>query len=580
MLISEVMEQTGLSKKAIRFYEDKGLIKVARKENGYREYSENEILTLKKIKSLRMCGISVSDIKLLFGNIVSLDDLLHKRKKEIESEHGLRFSQLDTVSQIIDSYKNNEFDLTGDFDETAIHTTSLSDKLAVGIDIGSTTISATVMDIANNVQVESYTINNGADIQSQNSQFYEQDAVAICNKAIKLLTVITENYADIRTIGVTGQMHGIVYIDKMGNAVSNLITWQDKRADENLANGYSYCDKIFEITGKEVYTGFGMATHYYNCINNMVPPTAHSFCSIMDYLVMKLTDTTDPVLHSSVAASFGLFDISKSDFDTNAISKLKIDNLIFPKVTDAFYTAGRYKNIPVSIAIGDNQASFIGSVENIDDTILINIGTGSQISMVTDCPEKDEKLELRPLIKDKYILCGSALCGGKAYAVLEKFFREYMLAFDTDAMPQYEIINKLSYEAYMQGKDTPLVEPSFRGKRSDPLQKATIMNITEENFTPAQLVLGFIKGICKELYDFVGVRCKTKKQIVASGNAVRKIPIMKSIISDMFGLPVKVSDNKEEASAGAALFASLTAGLTDNIYKSSSIKNKGENTDE
>lgn len=290
MLISEVMEKTGLSKKAIRFYEDKGLIKVARKENGYREYSENEILMLKKIKSLRMCGISVSDIKLLFGNIVSLDDLLQKRKKEIESEHGRRFSQLDTVSQIIDSYKNNEFDLSDDFDETAIHTTSLSDKLAVGIDIGSTTISATVMDIANNVQVESYTVNNGSDIQSQNSQFYEQDAAAICNKAIKLLTVITENYADIKTIGVTGQMHGIVYIDRMGNAVSNLITWQDKRADEHLASGYSYCDKVFEITGKKVYTGFGIATHYYNCANNMVPPTAHSFCSIMDYLVMKLTD--------------------------------------------------------------------------------------------------------------------------------------------------------------------------------------------------------------------------------------------------------------------------------------------------
>lgn len=569
MLISEVMEQTGISKKAIRFYEDKGLIKVARKENGYREYSENEILTLKKIKSLRMCGISVSDIQLLFGNIVSLDDLLQKRKKEIESEHGLRFSQLDTVSQIIDSYKNNEFDLTGDFDETTTHTTSLSDKLAVGIDLGSTTISATVMDIANHVQVESYTINTGADIQSQNARFHEQDAAAICHKAMKLLAVITENYADIRAIGVTGQMHGIVYIDKMGNAVSNLITWQDKRADESLENGCSYCDKIFEMTGKKVYTGFGIATHYYNHMNGLVPPTAHSFCSIMDYLVMKLTDTASPVLHSSVAASFGLFDISRSDFDTEAISKLGIDNLVFPKVTDAFYPAGRYKNIPVSIAIGDNQASFIGSVENIDDTILINIGTGSQISMATDRPEKDDNLELRPLIGNKYILCGSALCGGKAYAILERFFREYMLAFGTDAMPQYEIINKLSYEAYMQGKDTPLVEPFFRGKRGDPLQKASIMNITEDNFTPAQLVLGFIKGICKELYDFVGVRCKTKKRIVASGNAVRKIPIMKSVISDMFGLPVTISDNTEEASAGAALFASFTAGLTDHIYRSS-----------
>lgn len=580
MLISEVMEQTGLSQKAIRFYEDKGLIKAARKENGCREYSENEILTLKKIKSLRMCGISVSDIKLLFGNVVSLDDILQKRKKEIESERGLHVSQLDTVSQIIDSCRNNEFNLTGDFDEATIHTASLSDKLAVGIDIGSTTISATVMDMAGHVQVESYTIKNGADIQSQNSQFYEQDAAAICSKAMKLLAVITENYADIKTIGVTGQMHGIVYIDQKGNAVSNLITWQDKRADGIFENGSSYCDKIFELTGKKVYTGFGMATHYYNCINGMVPPTAQSFCSIMDYLVMKLTNTTVPVIHSSVAASFGLFDISQSDFDTNAISGLGIDNLVLPKVTDAFYTAGRYKNIPVSIAIGDNQASFIGSVENIDDSILINIGTGSQISMVTDRPENDEKLELRPLIRNKYILCGSALCGGKAYAVLEKFFREYMLAFDAGAMPQYEIINKLSCEAYMQGKDAPIVEPSFRGKRSDPLQKATIMNITEENFTPAQLALGFIKGICKELYDFAGVHCKTKKLIVASGNAVRKIPIMKSVISDMFGLPVKISDNKEEASVGAAMFAALSAGLSDHIYNVSGIQIKGENTDE
>ena len=578
MLINEVMEQTGLSKKAIRFYESKGLIKVARKENGYREYSENEVLTLKKIKSLRMCGISISDIKLLFANILSLDDLLQKRKKEIESEYGLCSSQIDSVSQIIDSSKHNEFDLTGDFDETTIHTTSLSDKIAVGIDIGSTTISATVMDMTNNVQVESYTINNEADVQLQNSKFYEQDVVTICNKAIKLLSFIIENYADVKTIGVTGQMHGIVYIDKRGNAVSNLITWQDKRADEILENGSSYCDKIFEITGKKIYTGFGIATHYYNCINIMVPPTAHSFCSIMDYLVMKLTNTTVPVLHCSVAASFGLFDISKSDFDFHAISKLEIDNLIFPKVTDEFYTAGMYKNIPVSIAIGDNQASFIGSVENIDDTVLINIGTGSQISMVTDCPEKDNKLELRPLIKNKYILCGSALCGGKAYSVLEKFFREYVIALGAGTMPQYEIINKLSYEAYMEGTDTPIVEPFFRGKRSDPLQKATIMNITEENFTPAQLVLGFIKGICKELYDFVGVRCQTKKRIVASGNAVRKIPIMKSVISDMFGLPVEISENNEEASVGAALFASLTAGLTDNIHKTSNIKNKGRNT--
>ena len=564
MLISEVTEQIGLSKKAIRFYEEKGLIKVARKENGYREYSEDDVLALNKIKFLRMCGISVSDIKLLFENMVTLDDLLQKRKKEIESEHDLHFSQFDNISQMIDSYKNNRFNLTDSFEETSVSNAELSDKLAVGIDIGSTTISATVIDTQNNIQVESYTVSNGAEIIVENPAFYEQDPLVLCDKAIRLIEIITDNYKNIKAIGVTGQMHGIVYIDKNGNAVSNLITWQDKRADENLANGYSYCDKIFEITGNKVYTGFGMATHYYNCINNMVPPTAHSFCSIMDYLVMKLTDTTDPVLHSSVAASFGLFDIKGLKFKTDAISKLGIDNVTLPKVTDDFYIVGRYKNIPVSVAIGDNQASFIGAVDNLDDTILVNIGTGSQISMVTDSFEENETLELRPLIKNKYILCGSALCGGKSYAILEKFFRSFVTASDFPEASKYDIINKLVLDAYTQGKNTPTVEPFFRGKRSDPALKATISNITEDNFTPGQLALGFVKGICGEAYDFLGPRCKTKKQIIASGNAVRKIPVMKSVISDMFGLPVEVSNNKEEAALGAALFAASSVGINNN----------------
>lgn len=564
MLISEVTEQIGLSKKAIRFYEEKGLIKVARKENGYREYSEDDVLALNKIKFLRMCGISVSDIKLLFENMVTLDDLLQKRKKEIESEHDLHFSQFDNISHMIDSYKNNRFNLTDSFEETSVSNAELSDKLAVGIDIGSTTISATVIDTQNNIQVESYTVSNGAEIIVENPAFYEQDPLVLCDKAIRLIEIITDNYKNIKAIGVTGQMHGIVYIDKNGNAVSNLITWQDKRADENLANGYSYCDKIFEITGNKVYTGFGMATHYYNCINNMVPPTAHSFCSIMDYLVMKLTDTTDPVLHSSVAASFGLFDIKGLKFKTDAISKLGIDNVTLPKVTDDFYIVGRYKNIPVSVAIGDNQASFIGAVDNLDDTILVNIGTGSQISMVTDSFEENETLELRPLIKNKYILCGSALCGGKSYAILEKFFRSFVTASDFPEASKYDIINKLVLDAYTQGKNTPTVEPFFRGKRSDPSLKATISNITEDNFTPGQLALGFVKGICGEAYDFLGPRCKTKKQIIASGNAVRKIPVMKSVISDMFGLPVEVSNNKEEAALGAALFAASSVGINNN----------------
>ncbi len=48
MFINDVVKRTGLTKKAIRFYEDKGLLSVQRQINGYRSYSEDNILTLKK----------------------------------------------------------------------------------------------------------------------------------------------------------------------------------------------------------------------------------------------------------------------------------------------------------------------------------------------------------------------------------------------------------------------------------------------------------------------------------------------------------------------------------------------------
>ena len=85
--ISEVEKTTGLTAKAIRLYEVKGLISVGRKENSYRDYSESEVNTLKKIKILRDLGIGISEIILYFNDVVSLQEVLSNRKKEIEKEN-------------------------------------------------------------------------------------------------------------------------------------------------------------------------------------------------------------------------------------------------------------------------------------------------------------------------------------------------------------------------------------------------------------------------------------------------------------------------------------------------------------
>ena len=60
MTIKEVEQITGLSRSNIRFYEKEELINPARNgSNGYREYSEDDIKTIKKIAYLRTLGISV-----------------------------------------------------------------------------------------------------------------------------------------------------------------------------------------------------------------------------------------------------------------------------------------------------------------------------------------------------------------------------------------------------------------------------------------------------------------------------------------------------------------------------------------
>ncbi len=68
MLIKEVCQICNLTKKAVEYYEQQGFIKPQIRENGYRNYSEGEIATLKEISVLRKCGIGVQDVRVILGS--------------------------------------------------------------------------------------------------------------------------------------------------------------------------------------------------------------------------------------------------------------------------------------------------------------------------------------------------------------------------------------------------------------------------------------------------------------------------------------------------------------------------------
>ncbi|HEL0008521.1 TPA: MerR family transcriptional regulator [Streptococcus equi subsp. zooepidemicus] len=87
MLRNEIQNKTGLTRKAIEYYEEKGLINPQKTENGYRDYSENDLEVLIKVSLFRKLGISVTEIEdYLSTSISSLSSVLRRKQHQLEVE--------------------------------------------------------------------------------------------------------------------------------------------------------------------------------------------------------------------------------------------------------------------------------------------------------------------------------------------------------------------------------------------------------------------------------------------------------------------------------------------------------------
>ena len=100
MLLNEIIKEVGMTKRAVKYYEEKGLLTVNKDNNGYRNYSKQDVDTLKKISVYRKLGIGIKDIqKLLKTDNKSI--LLHIYQEKLQ-EHVLQDSELKALKQFID----------------------------------------------------------------------------------------------------------------------------------------------------------------------------------------------------------------------------------------------------------------------------------------------------------------------------------------------------------------------------------------------------------------------------------------------------------------------------------------------
>ena len=100
MKIKQVEELVGITSKNIRFYEEQGLLSPERAENGYREYHQEHVDTLKKIKLLRKLGVSVEEIKRALAGTLSLQECLERHLRLLEKEQE-NLTNMETLANAI-----------------------------------------------------------------------------------------------------------------------------------------------------------------------------------------------------------------------------------------------------------------------------------------------------------------------------------------------------------------------------------------------------------------------------------------------------------------------------------------------
>lgn len=431
---------------------------------------------------------------------------------------------------------------------------------AIGIDIGTTTISIVVVNANTKELIESKTVPNNSFICTEHAWERLQDISCIVNCAKALLDELLCRHPDIDSIGLTGQMHGILYLDAAGNGISPLYTWQDGRGNLPEFDGKTLIESLSEKYRISAASGYGLVTHLYQSRKQHIPAQAASLCTIADYLGMVLTARAKPLLHTSMAASLGFFDIRSNSFDTEMLKKAGVDLSLLPAVTDDIAVLGTYRSIPVTVAIGDNQAGFLGSCGTDKQALLINMGTGGQISVLSDSYMEAEGIEARPFLKGNYLLVGASLCGGRAYAILENFFRTYLFAATGQEKQQYDVMEKLVQKGLVSS-DPLTVVTAFGGTRAHPELRGSISNIGESNFTPEALIFGVLQGMAQELFGLYRKICSDSQirptQLIASGNGLRKNKTLQEICSSTFQAPLTLAPYEEEAAYGAALVSTM-----------------------
>lgn len=454
----------------------------------------------------------------------------------------------------------------------------------LGLDLGTTTVTGVLLDAGSGEVVSHSLRRNDSGLRAGRAGRAEQDPLRLRSLTLEVLTELAATGLSgsrdrtVSGLALTGQMHGLLCVDADGQPLTPLISWQDQRTAEPLSGDGTALDQIrsrtadldWEENGCPLAHGYGAATLFWLIEQGQLPQGTERACTIAGWLAGQLTSqpaVTDPTF----AASWGVYSLLEERWNAAFLDRMGLEARLFPPVRPSGVQLGRLAagiaqktglpdGLPVFNAIGDGQASFLGSVVDPDQSLLINLGTGGQVCwQVLEAEVPTPAVETRPLLPRSFLRVGASLCGGAAYAWLNQTVRAWLAEFGVHVEPDtvYERLNALAVESETFGELR--VRTTFLGVRGDPTVRAgAIEGITLDNLQLGALARATLTGLVDELAELYHTQASSRlrhHQVVAAGGAVWANPLLPGLVEERFGLPVQLLPQREAAAIGTAMLA-------------------------
>lgn len=453
----------------------------------------------------------------------------------------------------------------------------------LGIDVGTSGTKTLLVDQDGTVIAES---DANYPMQQPKPGWTEQDPEDWWKATVKTVRAVLKSSkvkpADVKAIGLSGQMHGSVFLDKKNEVIRPALLWNDQRTAaecDEITSAAGGQKSLIKMVANPALTGF-QAPKILWLRNNEKRNFARLAKVLLPKDDIRRRLTGDHVSEVSDASGTLLLDVVKRKWSTKLLGKLQLDASLLPDVVEseevtgtltpeAAKTLGLTTDCKVVGGAGDCAAGAVGNGVVKKGVLSTSIGTSGVMFVHSDEPQYDSAGRLHTFchaVRGKWHMMGVNLTsGGSLQWWVESVLQGLagLKGKDTyaNATAEAEAIaagsNGLVFLPYLNGERTPHANPNARG---------SFVGL-HLSHTRGSMTRSVMEGVTYALRDSLKIIESLDvpvRQIRVSGGG-SKNPFWRQMQADVFGRKVTTLKVEQGPAFGVALLAMVGDGAYKNI---------------